>query len=550
MFILARQQRIYFFVLISLIIVFSLAASPQIIGYSENKSEAGYIGKGLEVLSEGRIFEVLEKNWNLGPAFRSVIMSGKMNADPNIKVNIQRTKTGYQADMKSMGSDKTFTIEWGIEDMLTQQVAEKFRNIEKEVPRLDFTGHAYWFRFTLTNPDDKPLDLLLELDKHMFSWFDLFYPKNGVYAMYRGAFEQPMSRRTIKESRTVFPIHLLPGVHTFFIRMDSRFIDTVPIRLWTKDEFYRHTTKNKFIHGCVTGATMLLLIYALFLAFSMKEIGYLYLSLLIFTGFMLHLSMSGLGFTFLWPEQPIMGIFFLCLMYPLTVIVNLLFCRHFLETKKYAPVIEIMFIGMLSVAGLLAVVQLFVPILSRMLFFGLSLGLDYLSVIPLLYAAIAAVKRGKKQGIYIIVAVGFQIFSYLEYWLSTVNIIPMEGIDFLHIRSIGFVLVMLLGVRSKIRYMEQALFNLRMELKEIINTRAAANKEKVVTDKTQIKVEAVKELIQSHYQEPLYRDDLAASVEMSSDHLGRMFKRLTGEKISGYINRLLNEIEEKKGMKY
>ena len=118
----------------------------------------------------------------------------------------------------------------------------------------------------------------------------------------------------------------------------------------------------------------------------------------------------------------------------------------------------------------------------------------------------------------------------------------MEGIDFLHIRSIGFVLVMLLGVRSKIRYMEQALFNLRMELKEIINTRAAANKEKVVTDKTQIKVEAVKELIQSHYQEPLYRDDLAASVEMSSDHLGRMFKRLTREKISGYINRL--RIEE------
>ena len=55
-------------------------------------------------------------------------------------------------------------------------------------------------------------------------------------------------------------------------------------------------------------------------------------------------------------------------------------------------------------------------------------------------------------------------------------------------------------------------------------------------------LEAVKDLIEKSFSEPLYRDDLASSVDLSPDHLGRMFKRLTGEKISDYINRL--RIEE------
>ncbi len=528
----------FFILLLTLLNLHSISSSPNEPQISGNILNQNYIGKELEFCSENQIFELLNQNWELDPAFRSVIMSGQLSLDPDIEVVIEHTETGYRIEMKNLLSDKTTTIQWGIEDIVLHQSSLNFKRSEQEVPSLDFTGHAQWIRFSLENPGDTVLDLILELDKHMYSWFDLYYPKEKGYSKFNGAFEQRMSERIVKDSRIAFPIRLSPGSSQFFIRVDSKLIDTVPIRLWTEDEYLHHISTSMFIHGCISGATILLLIYSLFLTFSMRERGYLYLALLISTGFIVHLSSSGLGFTLLWPENPEMIMFFLYIMYPATIVVNLSFCRYYLNTKYYAPLINTTINIMIIIAVLIIIVQLSIPMNSRILFFGFSLGLDYLSVIPLMYAAIISLKSGKKQAVYIITAICFQIVSYLEYWLSFYNIIPLVNIDFLHIRSIGFVLIMLWGVRANIRYMESKLHNMRNKLNEIISANSPINKTKTVTDKTQIKVEAVKVLIQSHYKEHLYRNDLAASVEMSGDHLGRMFKYLTGEKISDYINQL------------
>jgi transcriptional regulator GlxA family with amidase domain len=61
---------------------------------------------------------------------------------------------------------------------------------------------------------------------------------------------------------------------------------------------------------------------------------------------------------------------------------------------------------------------------------------------------------------------------------------------------------------------------------------------KTVTSETEEKIQAIEEFISERFREPLTRESLAEAVQMSPDHLGRMYLKLTGEKLSATINRL------------
>ncbi|MBN1534085.1 MAG: helix-turn-helix domain-containing protein [Spirochaetes bacterium] len=59
-----------------------------------------------------------------------------------------------------------------------------------------------------------------------------------------------------------------------------------------------------------------------------------------------------------------------------------------------------------------------------------------------------------------------------------------------------------------------------------------------ITDATAEKIEAVKAYLDENYCEDVSRENLAASLDISPDHLSRHFKGYTGIRMSEYINRL------------
>jgi AraC-like DNA-binding protein len=534
--------RLLLFPFILLLPVLASAADPAAITISGNFQEGFYIGKDLEIVSEEVVFSNLSRFRTLPPEVRNILLSGKMSSDPEINVILTHTENGYRVEMEKIETGRKIIIEWGVEDASAPEISASYRKSEEKLPVLDFSGNAYWIKFALNNPGLKPVNLMIQLEKSIYSWFDLFYPHGGGYRMIAGAYEFPMNRRAVQDSRIVFPLRLEPGLNSFYIRTDSQLVDTVPIRLWTERGYYRHSMRNKFIYGGIFGATFILLMYALFLAVSVREKGYFYLAMLIAAGYMVHIASSGLGFELIWQQHPMFSIALFSLAYPLTVIGNLLFCRYYLDTKTHTPGIDRILSAMIYIAVLLAAVQFFIPISGRCVFTTFSMVLDYLTVLPMICATIVSLIRKKspenRKAIFMLTAVSFQLLSYIEFWMSYSNLLPLGLIDFIHVRSLGFVLVMLLGLRYKLRELEQSITGIRSELNALISKRESERREKAVTDNTQIKVEAVRDLIEARYRDPLSRYDLAASVNMSQDHLGRMFKLLTGEKISDYINRL------------
>ena len=69
----------------------------------------------------------------------------------------------------------------------------------------------------------------------------------------------------------------------------------------------------------------------------------------------------------------------------------------------------------------------------------------------------------------------------------------------------------------------------------------------IITENTRLKLESVRKFLEENYFDSnITRESLADSVGMSPDHLGRMYKKCTGERISDYLNRLRIEAASKK----
>ena len=75
-------------------------------------------------------------------------------------------------------------------------------------------------------------------------------------------------------------------------------------------------------------------------------------------------------------------------------------------------------------------------------------------------------------------------------------------------------------------------------LRQRIKAEMKLGQQKNITDKTRLKIDSVKDFLTRHYCEGHTRNELAEAVDMSPDHLGRMFKQHTGKKISDFLNAL------------
>jgi len=311
-----------------MMVVLTLTADPLTLELDDWPVGNKYVGESLGIVSEKTVFDNLEKIEFLPEDMQNVLLSGKFNSNPDINVRIRRTDPGgYRATLKYNNSKEMYSLDWGVGDLLREAVSGRFINSDESVPTIDFTEHAHWLRLRLHSSGNETGKFVLELDKHTYSWFDLFYFKGDDMVSLFGSYENPMSRRIIQESKIFFPVEPEPGLTDLYMRVESQFFDTVPIRIWTDDEFHRQNNTKKFFHGIVSGVTIILLAYALYLGLSFRERGYLFLAVLILSGYMIHLSESGLGMILLWPENPFGSIFLFSMAMPITILVNLLFCR-------------------------------------------------------------------------------------------------------------------------------------------------------------------------------------------------------------------------------
>lgn len=95
-----------------------------------------------------------------------------------------------------------------------------------------------------------------------------------------------------------------------------------------------------FFEGLFYGALLIMILYNLFLFFSIRKQGYLFYIISIVGLLIYQMARTGFGAAYLWPENPEINYYLINLSMQTILIPSILYTGTFLKTKQYSPVLN------------------------------------------------------------------------------------------------------------------------------------------------------------------------------------------------------------------
>ncbi len=438
------------------------------IDLKDNALNGEYIGKHIEYLSHQNLINSLIKKLDLDDAFKEKIRSGDLVSDDVIRVDLKWTTTGYSAYFEYVdGKADGQRFEVGINDLLTPEISSKFVPSRQRILKLGFYPRPYWLRFKALNKGDGPIDFLLELDKHLFEYINIYSTKGAGVCMKRAALATPLDQREIQYKNFVFKLSAEKGETTYYMFVNSwnRLTkDSVPLRIWSPENFIRHASDDGLYRGIIVGLFLFIFFYNIFIYISVRDLAYVYLSLVTLCQMILEMSVSGLGFKYLWPNHPL---FVTQALFQTTALVmgfNLLFYRSFIDISRYTPRLDkaLLFMSWVFFGSALSFFALPQPMLEFMIAFLFIV--DHLYSLPILIPTVIAVKEKNPSGWFALVGIVFYYLGLLKFGLTSSDIIPYGPLHYLPIKGLSFLIIMTLGLAHKLNMMKKSLVDLNVNL--------------------------------------------------------------------------------------
>lgn len=192
---------------------------------------------------------------------------------PNQKQNIT-PKVLY-----ALGSDK-------------QPASEKFKPIEKDELKINYTNDYIWMKVTLQNRSTNPVSRVLKI-QHTMAGEIIFYNQFGVNISRTGSAVN-WNERPVKSYYPVLQLELPPGqTQEIFIRRHSHHRFDARMILTNMDQLKQIDNRIDTIVLVYSGALFALLIYNLFLGLYTGKRVYLYYSAFVTSMGLLSLNMQG-----------------------------------------------------------------------------------------------------------------------------------------------------------------------------------------------------------------------------------------------------------------
>ncbi len=250
------------------------------------------------------------------------------------------------------------------EDITKSEFAEKF--IKSETDTLDFgqDNDNYWIRTTFENETDEKIQKLIEIDYSNIDIVEFYKPTSeGGYIKEESGMLFPFSTRSFKNRNFIYTIDLEPkSEKTFFIKAWTSGAMKLPIVLWEKEEFLNYNADVQHGLGLYYGVMLVMILYNLFIFFSVRDVSYFYYVSYI-VGFLgIQLVLTGHGFQYIWSDYPGLQRNFYVVFTGICMGAVLMFTKRFLNTKQNVPAFMDKAMKVLVIAnGLLVFTPLLIP---------------------------------------------------------------------------------------------------------------------------------------------------------------------------------------------
>lgn len=232
----------------------------------------------------------------------------------------------------------------------------------KSYLQLGIGESAHWIRIGIDNINEQTQKRLLELTKPLIDSVEITVVNSAGTTHYQLGAIQPFDDRVIKYRNLVVPITLPAGETTeVYLRLQTSKILTFSIRLLTRQALEQQARSDLFMSGLYLGMMLFVACFAAYRWLRHGEPAQLYLCLVTLGFILFNATQSGLGYQFLWPENPWLNNLAPTLSTNLTAIFGTLFGVAFLSRFHFPELARRWLLVMAAANGLLFLAAMGLP---------------------------------------------------------------------------------------------------------------------------------------------------------------------------------------------
>ncbi|MCG8314181.1 MAG: diguanylate cyclase, partial [Pseudomonadales bacterium] len=219
----------------------------------------------------------------------------------------------------------------------------------------------FWVKFSLTNSEDKDLIRFLETAYPVLDHVDIYvFEKNNLINSWKLGDKLPFNSRPIRHHHFVVPLNIPSGTKLdFYIRVNTTSSVQIPLILWDEVDLLEKTSTTVLSLGLYYGTMMVMVLYNLFVFFSVRESTYLYYVFFVASIGLFLASINGISYQYLWPNELWWNDQSIVICLTCALIFGALFTLNFLKLEQNKPQwargfkLGIGFFVVLFIAGLL-----------------------------------------------------------------------------------------------------------------------------------------------------------------------------------------------------
>jgi signal transduction histidine kinase len=393
-----------------------------------------------------------------------------------------------------------------IQDILQSNRVMPFKQVAGPAVNFSVTSSFFWIKSNLRNETDETL--FLQIGNHALTDILVYEVIDSrIVKQYHSGNWLPFDKREVKDVDYLFPLMIPKNTTaTIYIRVMHYRGTQFPLHAGSLTAVYNNAGNRHLIEGIYYGFMLLMVLYNLFIYFSLKDSSYLYYVAYIFLMGLLNATINGYAFRYFWPSAPILTQYE-DIIAALVGVSGILFASKFLNTKENVPGFHKVFIALLigyiinigvTASGSFLAGTICVEMLSLLL------------VASFFIAAYRTLNKGYKPAKFFLIAWSLLLVSVIVFILEDYKILPYNAltVNSLQIGSAVEALLLSMALANRINVYKEEKEQAQME-----NLRSLKQNEKLVREQNMLLERKVEE--RTHELKAANKELLAAMENLS-----------------------------------
>lgn len=205
----------------------------------------------------------------------------------------------------------------------------------RDYPTFGYTRASYWAYINITDGSAAKMNRLLEIGYPVLNHVDVWIWSQGQLLQHYALGDSlPFAQRPYAHRNFVLPLTWSPGQSLgIVLRIRTQSAMQIPLTLWTSERFHQHDQTDLLLLGIYYGVIICMLLYNLFLFFSLRERSGAYYVVWVGGMLMFMMTLNGIAFQYLWPNSPAWNNQALVFFLGISVLFAILFTSEFLQLQ-------------------------------------------------------------------------------------------------------------------------------------------------------------------------------------------------------------------------